>query len=89
MGTPTATNCSIAVRMGSWLLRSAADDRFERGRPRQLFPDIYFRNAESNWDISPDGRRFLMIKDDETPARGEIRVVLNWAEELEQLVPTN
>ena len=74
---------------GVMVVEIRSDDRFERGRPRQLFPDIYFRNAESNWDISPDGRRFLMIKDDETPARGEIRVVLNWAEELEQLVPTN
>jgi hypothetical protein len=63
------------------------DDGFERGRPRQLFPDIYFSNAEANWDISPDGQRFLMLKDDETPIHGEIHVVLNWHQELLERVP--
>jgi len=42
------------------------------------------------YDISPDGRRFLMIKP-VTSTRTEstsIVVVQNWSEELKRLVPT-
>ena len=48
-----------------------------------------------NYDISPDGQRFLMIKegapvDTNDPFAGltRIHVVLNWTEELKRLVPT-
>jgi len=48
-----------------------------------------------NYDVSPDGQRFLMLKvgasgadaQDIPPVR--ITVVLNWFEELRRLVPTN
>ncbi len=40
-----------------------------------------------NYDISPDGQRFLMIKAREG-STGQINVVLNWTEELKRLVPT-
>ena len=42
-----------------------------------------------SYDISPEGRRFLMINprtSDAVPAR--LNVVLNWMEELKQRVPT-
>jgi len=44
-----------------------------------------------NYDLSPDGRRFLMIKDHATPEQsaGVLIVVENWFEELKRLVPTN
>jgi serine/threonine protein kinase/Tol biopolymer transport system component len=46
----------------------------------------------SPWDISPDGKRFLMMKrlDSESSAAGgprRINIVLNWFEELKQRVP--
>jgi hypothetical protein len=42
-----------------------------------------------NWDISPDGQRFLMVKPVEPQqAATQINVVLNWFEELKQKVPT-
>jgi len=46
------------------------------------------------YDVSPNGQRFLMIKENApsatTPAtaRASIVVVLNWSEELKQRVPT-
>ena len=42
------------------------------------------------YDVSPDGRRFLMIKQatDEVTAP-QIVVVHNWLEELKRLVPPN
>ena len=46
-----------------------------------------------HYDSSPDGQRFLMIKEageiEETSARDELIVVLNWFEELKRLVPTD
>ena len=40
------------------------------------------------YDVSPDGQRFLMIKDsDQKAAPPNIVVVLNWAEELKRLLP--
>ena len=38
------------------------------------------------YDVSRDGRRFLMLKLGPTPARSAV-VVLNWFEELRRLVP--
>jgi eukaryotic-like serine/threonine-protein kinase len=57
-------------------------------QPRQLFEQGYvFQNVSiANYDVSPDGERFLMVKDD--AGSGRLNVVLNWTEELKRLVPT-
>jgi serine/threonine-protein kinase len=48
--------------------------------------------AGRTYDVSPDGQRFLMIKDvatgDQNGTPASIVVVLNWFEELNRLVPT-
>jgi hypothetical protein len=43
-----------------------------------------------NYDVSPDGQRFLMLKPTEQnqAAPTQIVVVQNWFEELKQKVPT-
>ncbi len=59
------------------------------GRPQLVFEGPYLTDqGTSNYDISPDGQRFLMIKEGEGQA-AQINVVLNWFEELKRLVPTN
>jgi serine/threonine protein kinase/Tol biopolymer transport system component len=57
-------------------------------QPRQLFEQRYvFQNVSlANYDLSPDGQRFLMVKDE--AGSGRLNVVLNWTEELKRLVPT-
>lgn len=61
------------------------------GKPRLLFEGSY---ATALWfgrlyDVSPDGRRFLMVKQsDPPPAPTQFNVVLNWFGELERLVPS-
>ena len=67
--------------------------------PKLLFRGMYVpsniktNDPQSNtWDISPDGKRFLMMKESgssESAARGprRINIVLNWFEELKQRVP--
>jgi hypothetical protein len=56
--------------------------------PRQLFEQPYvFQNISvANYDVSPDGQRFVMVKDD--AGSGRLNVVLNWTEELKRLAQT-
>jgi Tol biopolymer transport system component len=62
--------------------------------PTLVVKEGYFTNL--NWwgrsyDISPDGQRFLMIKEggvDGSAAPASIIVVQHWVEELKRLVPT-
>ncbi len=62
---------------------------FTKSSPVVLFEGRY-ATTFANYDISPDGQRFLMIKaaDEEEGQAGQINVVLNWFEELKRLVPT-
>ncbi|MGH9386448.1 MAG: protein kinase domain-containing protein [Vicinamibacterales bacterium] len=54
------------------------------GRPRAVIP-----LGTSLWDVAPDGKRFLVVKDpDPGEDSGTVRVVVNWHEELKRLVPT-
>jgi hypothetical protein len=47
-------------------------------------------NASRQYDVSPDGQRFLMIKGtDQTAAPPQLIVVQHWVEELKRLVPSN
>lgn len=65
--------------------------------PTMLFKaEGYFTNPAGvfpgrTYDISPDGQRFLMIKQsggsDQTAAAPSLVVVQNWADELKRLVP--
>ena len=62
---------------------------FTQGSPVVLFTGRYtMGSAVVNYDISSDGQRFLMIKEEEATT-AQINVVLNWFEELKRLVPTN
>ena len=61
---------------------------FLPGKPRQLFEGSYVRSSagyvRANYDVSPDGQRFLMLKSvEQKPApQTQIHVVLNWSDEL-------
>ncbi len=62
------------------------------GKPKMLFEDRFVRIGFSwrDYDITPDGQRFVMVEDaEEEAAPTEIVVVLNWFEELKRLVPTD
>ena len=54
-----------------------------------LFEGKYYTSADRNYDVSSDGRRFLMVKEsDDQPSASQLIVVHNWFEELNRLVPT-
>jgi serine/threonine-protein kinase len=64
------------------------------GTPAKLLEPKYFgtgSNPGRTYDVSPDDRRFLMIKQGsgEQVAPPQIVIVQNWLEELNRLVPAN
>ena len=65
---------------------------FSVGKPRMLFEGRYAQPPfpATNYDVSPDGQRFLMLKpvEQDHAAPTQINVVLNWFEELKRRVPT-
>jgi serine/threonine-protein kinase len=70
---------------------------FTSGRPRELWKGPYSHGmssscgpagpTSSNYDVTADGERFLMVKDDDQDAAvsRQVVVVLGWAEELRRL----
>ena len=74
-------------------VRVRTEPEFQAGTPEELFNGPYRRNpGRSRWyDVSPDGQRFLMIKQAAGADGGgnDVILVQNWFEELERLVPTD
>ena len=81
---------TLYYRQGDRVMAVALETsaEFRAGKPRQLFEGPFEAHIFPNYDISPDGDRFVMVRTDSN-APGEIHVVLNWFEELRRLVPTN
>jgi hypothetical protein len=64
---------------------------FSPGTPRVLFEGRFeYLPQAANYDVSPDGQRFLMIQagEQDSAAPQQIHVVLNWFEELKRRVPS-
>lgn len=61
----------------------AAGPRLVAGTPRLLFEGRYERSdIGRNYDVAPDGRRFVMVVGSERDAPPQIHLVLNWLGEL-------
>jgi hypothetical protein len=67
----------------------ATQPTLRAGQPRLLFSGPYRGGgASANYDVTPDGQRFLMVKDSaQATTVTQINVVLNWFEELKRRVP--
>ncbi len=83
---PTGSVMRVGIERGTSWAASA---------PTQLFTanQYYFGGGEAfgrSYDVSRDGRRFLMIKDvaADPSSAPTVVVVQNWTEELKRLVPT-
>ncbi len=67
------------------------DPIFTGTRPRTLFEGPFGNSdAVRDYDVAPDGRRFVMVTDQnqaEAQPVTRINIVLNWVEELKRLVP--
>jgi serine/threonine protein kinase/WD40 repeat protein len=77
----------------------ASEPTFKFGTPKVLLQRKPMGTSSMGltgipWDVHPDGKRFLMLKESGTPDKisaekspRSINIVLNWTEELKQRVP--
>lgn len=76
---------TIYYRDGRHLMAASVSlgDRIAVTSRTELFPDTYrFAQApHANYDVAPDGSRFLMVRSSRTP---EYQVVFGWATELRE-----
>ncbi len=87
----------IFFRIGRELRRVPVETAsgFTAGASELLFEGAYKRGPidEQDYDIAPDGQRFLMIKDTAADgagaARSEVVLVQNWVEELKERAGRN
>ncbi len=61
---------------------------FSHGVAQELFEGNYHHGEGRQYDIHPNGQRFLMLKQVKQP-EPQLIIVLNWFEELKRLVPTD
>ena len=74
---------AVAVETEPAFVPGQPEVQFE-GRQYQMKPA---HSGSRNYDVTPDGQRFLMIERQQTGERIPIHVTLNWFEELKRLVP--
>lgn len=85
----------LFYRGGDKMMAAAIETKpvFAASKPKLLFEGHYERGILSfsfqpNYDVSPDGQRFLMIKASEQESMAtQLNVVLNWSDEVRQLAP--
>jgi len=75
-----------------WVVDVRTDGGFAATKPRRLFDNPGYTAAfpMRTYDLSLDGQRFLMVKEEQekpTPVT-EMTLVQNWFEDLKRLVPT-
>jgi eukaryotic-like serine/threonine-protein kinase len=83
----------LFYRNGDKMMSAAIEARpmLSAAKPELLFEGHYEPGIfpfEPNYDVSPDGKRFLMVKGSEQEsAATQLNVVLNWSDELRRLAP--
>ena len=74
-------------------VKVATAPAFQAGTPEPMFENTDLRtNWGRNYDVAPDGRRFLLTLNKEAPtnlAPAQMIFVQHWFEELKRLVPTH
>jgi hypothetical protein len=82
---------SGGLRNQVWVVDVEAGTGLSASKPRLLLDLSGYTLAGPavGWDISRDGRRFLLVKKGETESLAitEMTLVQNWFEELKRLVP--
>jgi serine/threonine protein kinase/Tol biopolymer transport system component len=71
-----------------WVAEVKTQPSFSASQPRVLFQGRYDTSPwYANYDVTPDGQRFLMVQPAEPTSQSQLNIVLNWFEELKRLVP--
>ena len=74
----------LFYRQGDRLLVAAIQftPELRAGRPQQILEWPHPEGPSRNFDVSPDGRSFVMVRTDDGGAQDQLRVVLNWLQNL-------
>jgi serine/threonine protein kinase len=90
----TRNGRELIYRAGNAIMSAGVEPgaSFSARRPELLFETegLYFSEQGRQFDVTPDGNRFIMIKEGrptEGGTRGQINIVLNWVNELKERVP--
>jgi hypothetical protein len=80
----------LYYRNNDLFMSVAVDTRsaFQAGTPKALFNGVLNPRSNSgmSYDVDPRGNRFLMIRlKEDDPSGAQVRIVLNWFEELRRL----
>jgi len=59
------------------------------GAPRELFRGTFVFTSHTTYDVAPDGRFLMIERDESTRTADSARIILNWFNELERLVPVD
>jgi serine/threonine-protein kinase len=84
----------LYYRNNNLFMSVAVDTRstFQNGTPKTLFNGVFDLRSNSgvSYDVDPKGKRFLMLRlAEDVNSTAQVRIVLNWFDELRRLVPTN
>jgi hypothetical protein len=66
------------------------EPQFKVSAPAKVLEGRYAQDVMAgvrNWDVVPDGGRFVVVAPDETALPRELNVVLGWIEDVRQRVP--
>ena len=75
---------------GMYVVEISTNGTVEHGRPRLLFegPYRWSFNGIASYDVTGDAQRFLMIELGQSEAwETQLHFILNWGDELQELVP--
>lgn len=92
----SSTGDEIFYRDGDRMMVVAVqtEPHFRADPPRELFRGAYLSPAtvggvQRTYDVAADGQHFLMLEPEDDDGGLELRVILNWSQELERLVPND
>jgi Tol biopolymer transport system component len=82
----------LLYRQGNRIMAVAikAGPQFEVSTPTKVLEGSYGEDLMAgmrNWDLAPDGERFVVVAPGETSPPRELHVVLGWTEEVNRRVP--
>ena len=87
-----ARNGELFYRNGGQMMavEITTEPSFSAGTPTMLFEGTFRSGnvARADYDVTPDGQRFVMVQQGGLLGGSQLNVVLNWFEELKQRVPT-
>lgn len=87
--SPNGTEIFYRIGEKMFAVDVATNAGFQHGKPQVLFEGRFRLDDQKDpvrsYDVTRDGQRFLMIRDEREPITSQLNVVVNWFNDLEQV----